>query len=251
MGAVAKIIHYVAVVADCVGAIEIVDIAIFVIVLAVGATLAKALRTLLAVNPHIGGQVRVIEVNAGVDDSDNDLFRAGGHIPRLHGAHIRAVETTGLPDIVQTPELVKIGIIRRTRDMEQIVRLGIADARVTFQELHQIRGHIHLDRSQPLPDIGIFVVAVQIFLFGQSIVGVEIGDLLLGNTRAEADDQLTRHIGRRLFIGLGHRRGKDRARLRRDQQRQQQQDSQSKGRPFHDRVLLVQVERESGRSVNR
>ena len=150
VGAVAVVVHNFAGVVDGVGAVEVIDIAVGVFVLTVGLAFAKAFGALLGVDPHVGGQVFMVVVDAGVDNGDDHIFGTGGDVPSGAGVHISAVGAAGLAAVAQAPKFVKIGVVGRAGNMHQIVWLDIAHPRVALEQFHQRIGDIHLDGGKAL-----------------------------------------------------------------------------------------------------
>ena len=172
MGAVIMVVVGIAVVVDEVVAVIIVDIAVAVIIDAVAGDLA-------GVAPHVGGEVGMRPVDAGVDDADNDAA-AGGVVPRLRRIDIRVGAPAGLAGIVQPPELAEGRVVRgRVRfldgiDADDVVRLDIFEYLVVGE-----RGNRRLHRS----------------------AGVDLPELDSESARRGIDG-CTERLGDRLRLGL-------------------------------------------------
>ena len=120
MGAVAvfvEVVDRVVVVAE-VPAVDVVHIAVAVIVDAVGLLAASGLA---GVGPRLGGEVRVVEVDAVVDHGDHDVRVAGRQVQGLESVDVGIGQALGpvlaqeqlLARVVETPELVEVGLVGR------------------------------------------------------------------------------------------------------------------------------------------
>ena len=95
-------------------AIIVIDIAVVVIVNAVAGDF-------LGVHPHIGGKVRMIVINATVNDGNNDLLAARGDVPGFCGTDVNA----RISRVLHTPEEVEHRVIRNCGQLTLVVRLDI------------------------------------------------------------------------------------------------------------------------------
>ena len=118
MGAVTVVVHRVAVVVDEIVAVDVVDKAVAVVVHAVARNLTRVL-------PGIGSKVAMGVVDAGVDDSDHDIPRTGGDIPRFECVDIGVVDPTSLSGVVQPPQATQVGVVRRGGLIDHKIRLDV------------------------------------------------------------------------------------------------------------------------------
>jgi len=93
VAAVAGVVHRVAVVVGEVVPVHVVDVAVAVVVLVVA-------RDLVFVDPHVGGQLGMRVVDAGVADRDHDLGRAGAGVPGLRRVDLRHAPQLGVAGVV-------------------------------------------------------------------------------------------------------------------------------------------------------
>ena len=107
-------------VGDGVNAVNVVDVAVVVVVFVVA-------RNLAGVGPHVVDQVRMAVVNSGVDDSYDDILRAGGYSPGLEGVDVRVPGAAVLAGVVQAPQLGQLRVIGSFAQGQDVVRLGEAD----------------------------------------------------------------------------------------------------------------------------
>ena len=115
--AVVVVVHRVAVVADEVVAVHIVDVSVLVVVDAIAGNLTR-------VHPHVRLEVRMVVIDAGVDDGDDRLAAAGGDVPGGRRLDIGACLATGLPGVVHPPFGGKIGVVGKLVARQPIIRLG-------------------------------------------------------------------------------------------------------------------------------
>ena len=101
----AVVVKRVAVVVDKVIAMDIVDEAITVVIDAVA-------RNLTRVGPDVGGQIRVGVVDAGVDNTDDDIPRTGAHLPGFRRVNIGICCAAALTGVVQAVQVAIPGIVR-------------------------------------------------------------------------------------------------------------------------------------------
>ena len=97
MGAVAVGIHRVAVIADGVRAVDIVDIAVEIVIQAV-------VRHLVRVDPHLVDQILMSVAHAGVDHGNDNVAGTDGEIPCLRGVDVGVVRAAVLSLVVQAPQ---------------------------------------------------------------------------------------------------------------------------------------------------
>src|SRR5205809_1059120 len=83
VGAVVVVVNRVAVVVDEVGAVDVVHETVGVVVDPVAGDLA-------GVVPHVGGQVGVSVLDAGVGDADDNAAVAAGNVPGVGGVDVGA-----------------------------------------------------------------------------------------------------------------------------------------------------------------
>src|SRR5205823_5686362 len=55
--------------------------------------------------PDVGGEVGVVTLDGVVDDGDDDVGAAGGHLPGFGGVHVGVGGAAGLAGVVQVPLL--------------------------------------------------------------------------------------------------------------------------------------------------
>ena len=98
---------------------------------------AAAAAVLAGVDPHVGREVGVRVVDAGVDHRDRHTGAAGRDVPRLGGVDVgvrRAREAVDrLAGVVQAPEVRERRVVRRRFGVHDEVRLRVADARILAQ----------------------------------------------------------------------------------------------------------------------
>ena len=78
--------------------------------------------------PHIGGEIFMVVVDAGINHRRHHVRAAGGIRPRIQRINIRARYAALLAGVVQSPQGFELRIIRRARGPHDIIRLGIRDA---------------------------------------------------------------------------------------------------------------------------
>ena len=103
--------------------------------------------------PHVGGEIRMRVVDAGVDHRDHVRGRADGEIPGGHridvGAGDAREDIDDLADVVQPPELAERRIVRFGADPDDEVRLGVLDVgpvpepREQRGGVQRSRAHVH------------------------------------------------------------------------------------------------------------
>ena len=100
VGAVPVVVHGVAGVGYGIDAEHVVDKAVFVVVDSVVGNFA-------GVGPHVGGEIGMVVVDAGVDYTDDNGGGAGAEAPGFGGVDVCVYGSTGLPGIVEAPQLVE------------------------------------------------------------------------------------------------------------------------------------------------
>jgi hypothetical protein len=124
--AVAVVVARVVVVVAEVVAVDVVYEAVAVVVDAVA-------RDLPGIGPHIGGDVGMGVIHAGVDHRHDDARAAGLHVPRLGRVQVRVRPAPGLPDVVEAPQLGVARIVRLERHAHLVVEFDGCDLRVPEQ----------------------------------------------------------------------------------------------------------------------
>ena len=121
---VTALIHGVTIVAVEVIAVDVIDKAIAIIIDTVTSNFTK-------VSPHIVGQIRMIPLNALIDDCNNEVGIACLNAPGFHNVHIGVGNTggsvnrlAGVFDGVDQTIILVIG-----RYLNQVIGLGIFDKR--------------------------------------------------------------------------------------------------------------------------
>ena len=113
-------------------AVDIVDVSVPVVVYAVA-------RYLAGVGPHIGGKIRMLPVDAGVDNTDNHVIRAGRVVPSSKSTNI----DSGCLRIVHPPKRVKEQVIRLVSKLQLVVGLQ----EVKYPDFYQPPGVVFVYRS--------------------------------------------------------------------------------------------------------
>ncbi len=126
--AVVVVVHRIAAAGDRVEAVHVVDDAVAVVVHAVARDLGR-------VDPHVGGQILVRVVHAGVDHADDDVGAADAVVPRLDGVDVSVRGAAGLAGVVEPVQLGEAGIVGRGAGVDDVVALGVEDLRVLAQLL--------------------------------------------------------------------------------------------------------------------
>jgi hypothetical protein len=130
----AVVVEGVVVVVPEVPAAPVVDVAVAIVVEAVAATAGAVLA---GIHPHVGREVGMGRVDAGVDDADHDVRKPRADVPGLRGVHVsvRKPRRTvhGLARVLQAPELREEGIVRRPGRAQEVVRLRVANTRIGVQ----------------------------------------------------------------------------------------------------------------------
>ena len=121
MGPVILVVHRIPVAVGEIVAVDVIDVAVAVIILA---PLAAQFG---GVDPHVGGQVGMIVIHARIDHGDDRVAAAGGGLPGLGRIDVGVGGASGLSRIVQSPEGIKLAVIRHEGRVEAIVGLGVKD----------------------------------------------------------------------------------------------------------------------------
>ncbi len=116
--------------------VDVVNIAVAVVVNRVAWDFA-------GIPPHIGGEVCVRIVDAGIDDRDDHGFAAHGCVPRLRRIDIHIRRATRLSRVVQPPQAGIQRIVGRAQELLAIVGLGVTNPRCLVQT-GQRRLHSHV-----------------------------------------------------------------------------------------------------------
>jgi hypothetical protein len=104
VGAVPIAIEWVRIVVVRIYAVDVIYVAVAVIVYAVA-------RDFSRISPEIRIEIRVIVVNASVNDEDDDAGASGGDVPGFWGINVSVGGTAGLSGVVQPPQLGEVGVI--------------------------------------------------------------------------------------------------------------------------------------------
>jgi hypothetical protein len=105
---------------DAVDPEDVVHVAVPVVV--------QTVLRLARVAPHVGGQILVRVVHAGVDHAHHETGVAGGLVPGLGCVDVGVRATARLTGVVEAPELAEAGVVGKLRvDVDAIVRLGVLD----------------------------------------------------------------------------------------------------------------------------
>ena len=145
MRAVEVIIPRIPVIAVEIVAVDIVDKPVPVVINAVA-------RHLALVDPHVGGQVRMVVVNPSVNHRYDNIPRPGSQRPRPDSVNVRPRGAAGLPRVVHAPKLIEHRIVRRRNGVDYIVGLritNIATLTILAQLLGQRTAVVDLNNLQP------------------------------------------------------------------------------------------------------
>lgn len=112
---------------------DVIDDAIAVVVDAVA-------WHLVGIDPHVGGEVGMVVVDAGVDHADDDLVRADGGVPRLDGIDVGIGGPAGLPGVVQPVQLREARVLGRRERVHRVIALCVLDRRIRAQRRERILG---------------------------------------------------------------------------------------------------------------
>ncbi len=85
------------VVVDYIDAVAVIDVAVAVIVISVVVAVERIAK-------HVGGEVRVIVIDAGIDDGDDDVAAASGDVPGAWPIDVRVGRATGLTEVINSLE---------------------------------------------------------------------------------------------------------------------------------------------------
>ena len=123
MGAVPVVIHGVAGVRYGIDAEHVVNHAIGVVV-------DPVVRNFSGIRPHVRGKIRMVIVNPGIHDADDDGSGARAQAPGFGRVDVRIGSATALPCIVESPELIAQWVIReglRLVELDEVVGFGQFD----------------------------------------------------------------------------------------------------------------------------
>ena len=122
----AVIVHRIAVVADEVVPVDVVDESVAIVVDSVAGHLSR-------IRPDVCGQVGMAVIHTRIDHGHYDAGGAGGEVPRLRGIDICIDGATRLARVLEAPQIEKPRIVREHRGVQERIRLIVRNTRVAAQ----------------------------------------------------------------------------------------------------------------------